>query len=179
MTLGGGWTVIQRRMDGSVNFNKNWMEYRKGFGQLESEFWFGNDNIQDLTKASIAPNKSTLMINMRMRGSKQPVYAKYSTFQIGDEASQFKLEVSNFSGNVSVHKLEHHNKLRFTTLDADHDTHSGNCASSGRGGWWYSGCFNANLNGHYNFGRDSTVDLYWDWSAKLQPTFVEMKIRRN
>eukprot|EP00111_Clytia_hemisphaerica_P005351 TCONS_00015470-protein len=178
-TLGGGWTVVQRRMDGSVNFNKNWMDYRKGFGKLESEFWFGNDNIHDLTKSSVAPNKSSLMINMMMRGNKQPVYAEYSIFQIGDEASQFQLEVSKFSGNVSVHRLEGHNKMKFTTFDGDHDIHSGNCASSGRGGWWYYNCFSSNLNGQYNFGRGSNVDLYWDWTAKLQPEFVEMKIRRN
>uniref|UniRef100_A0A7M5WZT9 Fibrinogen C-terminal domain-containing protein n=1 Tax=Clytia hemisphaerica TaxID=252671 RepID=A0A7M5WZT9_9CNID len=102
-----------------------------------------------------------------------------SGFKIGDEASQFQLEVSKFSGNVSVHRLEGHSKMKFTTFDGDHGIHSGNCASSGRGGWWYSNCFSSNLNGQCNFGRGSTVDLYRDWTAKLQPEFVEMKIRRN
>ena len=49
-TAGGGWTVIQEKMDGSVNFNRTQDDYKHGFGNLVGEFWLGLDKINRLTR---------------------------------------------------------------------------------------------------------------------------------
>ena len=47
-TLGGGWTVIQRRGDFGNDqdfFLRNWTEYRNGFGTPNKELWLGLESM--------------------------------------------------------------------------------------------------------------------------------------
>lgn len=46
--------MIQRRDDYGEereNFNRDWDDYKSGFGDPEMEFWLGNENIYMLTNA--------------------------------------------------------------------------------------------------------------------------------
>ena len=48
-TARGGWLVVQRRQDGSVDFNRGWVDYEDGFGSLTGEFWYGLRPLHCLT----------------------------------------------------------------------------------------------------------------------------------
>ena len=179
-TQGGGWTVFQKRQDGSVDFTRNWNSYKHGFGNIEGEFWFGNDNIHDLTKPSFAPKKSQLLINMRMKGQSDPVFVKYYTFEITNKTSKYTLKINGFSGNVTDRPrgMDYNNNQKFSTFDSDNSS-SGKCAVRfGNNGWWYgSGCSHVILNGRYKFTQ-TNGELFWNYSL-IQPEFVEIKMRRN
>ena len=90
-TMGGGWTVIQRRQDGSVDFNRTWNDYKDGFGELFGEFWIGNEDIHRLTKLDSGAKKSQLLINMRMKGETKSVYALYRHFTVDSSQDNYRI----------------------------------------------------------------------------------------
>ncbi|XP_034336789.1 microfibril-associated glycoprotein 4 [Magallana gigas] len=142
-TDNGGWTVIQRRVNGSVNFNNNWTEYKNGFGFADHEYWIGNDMLHRLT----SQKPQELRVDMeRFNGEK--AYAVYSRFAVGDETSKYKLEVNGYSGNAGD-SLDYHNNMKFSTPDQDNDNKNGSCATKFRSGLWFNNCYFANPNGQY------------------------------
>ena len=54
--------MFQRRFDGSVNFYRDWDDYKHGFGDINSDYWIGLDNLNKLT--------STENTNWRLEVSK-------------------------------------------------------------------------------------------------------------
>ena len=175
-TDGGGWTVFQRRQDGSVDFYRGWNDYKSGFGQLTAEFWLGNDKIHRLT----ASRPSSLRVELEdWSGSR--VYAKYGRFNVGDEQAQYRLEVASNSGTARD-SLTSHNNMAFSTKDRDNDKCSrGNCAVIRTGAWWYTSCLESNLNGKYlgNKRGDYKGTLWEAFRGSLSLKFIEMKLRRS
>lgn len=176
-TDGGGWTVVQRRMDGSQNFFRNWTEYKMGFGQLHREHWLGNDNIYLLTAQTFLKG-SEVRFDMMAKGESNMKWAKYSSFEVDNEATGYELHVSGFSGNVED-RFNYHDGMKFTTYDRDQDKNSINCAVYSYGAWWYNSCNLVNINGQYDrFKRESDTVKVLQWYPK-RLTFVEMKVRRK
>ncbi|XP_053674427.1 protein scabrous [Anopheles nili] len=142
----GEWTTVQRRQDGTVDFNRSWEEYAQGFGTPAGEFWIGNQALHHLTQ----DNCSRLRIVM------QDIYdntwfADYASFRIGSRDAGFRLELGGYAGNASD-AFEYQNHMQFSAIDVDRDISNTHCAGNYEGGWWFSHCQHANLNGRYNLG---------------------------
>ncbi|VDI65626.1 Hypothetical predicted protein [Mytilus galloprovincialis] len=138
-TDGGGWTVMLKRYSGSVGFKRTWKECENGFGDINGDFWFGNNYIHILTSSG----KYELRVDMVDKNNKT-IYAVYKTFVVGDSASKYKLTVGGYSGNAGDY-LKSHNGMKFTTEDQDNDTFKTNCADYNTGSWWYFHCSTCDL----------------------------------
>ncbi|XP_078379540.1 uncharacterized protein LOC144662574 [Oculina patagonica] len=175
-TAGGGWTVFQKRQDGSVDFFLYWSDYKNGFGNLSDEFWLGNDKIHRLTSAD----------NMRLRVDLEEfqgntAYAEYDKFGVMSENDKYKLILGNYSGTAGD-SLDWHRGQPFSTRDQDNDADSSrHCASTYHGAWWYTSCHTSNLNGIYRHSSpcphaDGVNWYHWKgYLYSLKRT--EMKIR--
>ncbi|CAH1239300.1 FIBCD1 [Branchiostoma lanceolatum] len=161
-TDGRGWTVIQRRFEGKVNFNRNWADYKKGFGRVEGEHWLGLDKMHNLT----THNSYELYVELEdWEGNF--AYAKYDTFSIGDESTDYTLNIGGYSGVAGDSMIYYGNGMKFSTTDVDNDVSSNaHCAQWVSGGWWYSSCANSVLNGPYfqledYRGVDTGFGMWW------------------
>ncbi len=94
-THGGGWTVIQRRLNGLVSFERTWSEYQKGFGNLMGDFWLGLENLHILTTAEDVEFRIDLINHHNETG-----FAHYTTFKVSDDADFYRLAVGGYSGTV-------------------------------------------------------------------------------
>ena len=184
---GGGWTVIQRRRDGSVNFYRTWEDYRVGFGQLQNDFWLGNDHIFTLTLQGLFPKGNELRIDM-VNGQGVHQYAMYKKFQVGNQDTRYIMHVSQHSGTATnINSFEFQNGMKFSTFDFDNDLYSGNCGRIYKSGWWFKNCFTANLNGVYRAGGEVTSKgsgIHWSLASSFNShgdslLYTEMKIRRR
>ncbi|CAB4033651.1 Hypothetical predicted protein, partial [Paramuricea clavata] len=157
-TSGRGWTIFQRRVDGSLSFYRQWYGYKIGFGDLSGEFWLGLDKIHRLT----ASGQNVLRVDL---GSfeNEAAYAVYESFSVGNESNAYILNVGNYSGTAGD-SLAVNNGMKFTTRDVDNDERrAANCATNKESAWWYNSCSTADLNGRYlgSVHNEGMKGVFW------------------
>eukprot|EP00112_Aurelia_sp_Birch-Aquarium-sp1_P001839 Seg12.2 transcript_id=Seg12.2/GoldUCD/mRNA.D3Y31 product=Fibroleukin protein_id=Seg12.2/GoldUCD/D3Y31 len=163
-TKGGGWTVIQRRINSTINFNRQWNEYVRGFGNVQGSFWLGLKAMHHLTKSG----KITLRFDLKNKNG-QTGYAEYNTAKIERESQQFAIKLGKFTGNIGD-AMQQSNERPFSSFDKDNDAlETRSCAEYYRGGWWHNRCFFANLNTVYPGYQKTLVTpkngAYADWMS--------------
>ncbi len=164
--LGGGWTIIQRRLNGKLSFYKNYASYRNGFGDFAENLWLGLDKINRLTDSSNTDAPMELYIGLEAF-FKRSTFSCFNQFSVGNEASGYLLKVSGYDqSSTAGDSMTFHNSQKFSTYDNDQDDHNTNCAETFKGGWWYRNCHKTNLNGvYYEEGRHSRVQDGLSWTA--------------
>ncbi|KAL9974178.1 hypothetical protein ACROYT_G011189 [Oculina patagonica] len=124
-TAGGGWTVFQKRLDGSVDFYLNWSDYKNGFGDPSGEFWLGNERIHLLT------SYDTMRLRVDLEDFEGNTrYAEYDMFGVKSENDKYQLKLGFYSGQGTAgDSLSYHRGQPFTTRDQDNDDKPNvNCA---------------------------------------------------
>ncbi|KFB50572.1 AGAP012000-PA-like protein [Anopheles sinensis] len=157
--LGGGWTVFQRRIDGSVDFYQNWTMYKNGFGDVNGEHWLGLEKLHYMTESG---SHELLVLLEDFEGN--TTYALYDNFKIASETEKYKLIVGNYSGTAGD-SLTKHNRIKFSTYDQDNDLSGINedCTFSFKGAWWFYDCYCSNLNGKYYQAGEHVHGEGVDW----------------
>ena len=178
-TDGGGWTVFQRRKDGSVDFDRGWNDYERGFGNIDGDYWLGLAPLHQLLQLNGA---NELRIDLKDH-SENSAYAKYRSFNVGDSVSKYTLSFSGYSGTAGNAMVAagvptaNVNGMKFSTKDQDNDNVSRghrNCAVVSNGGWWYNACHQTLLNGIYQ-----RKFFWYTWKGYSPLAFSEMKFRKK
>ena len=179
-TDGGGWMVILRRKSDAspqVNFNRTWTEYENGFGDLNTEFWYGLRNIHCLT------TRDSMQLQVQLNYSNGTGLTwTYHHFRVHGAENDYRLHIGKAEGPPGEYDaLRPHNGKPFSTFDNDNDDHNRKCAARFGGGWWFTNCYDSFLTGPHT--RKQTYDqLLWRVGSSASFTYfphVEMKIRRK
>ena len=175
----GGWTVILRRKSNvspQVNFTRNWKEYENGFGDLNTEFWYGLRNMHCLT------SRDTMQLRVELNHSNGTGLTwTYHHFRVDGPENEYRLHIGKGEGPSGAQDaMTIHNEKPFSTFDNDNDDSSNNCAHSWKGGWWFRSCYHSFLTGPH-MARDTYDRIQWFEGGSTYTYFplVEMKIRRK
>ena len=170
--------MFQRRQDSSVSFSRNWEEYANGFGDLNGNFWLGNDNL-----ALITNGDTTYELRIELQDwDNEWRYARYASFRIEDACTEYVLRLGSFTAGDAGNSMTATNGRSFSTPDNDNDLWSYNCAEVRyMAGWWYSTCSHSLLNNPYHNSSSASTyhGIVWQtwhgWTYSLM--YVEMKLR--
>ena len=83
--------MFQRRVDGSVDFYRDWNHYKNGFGSANGEYWLGNANMHSLTSS----DSYILKIDMEAFNG-ETRFAEYDGFSIDDESNNYTLRYTAY-----------------------------------------------------------------------------------
>ena len=181
-TDGGGWIIYQRRLDGSVNFARNWDDYKDGFGVIgndTTEMWLGNEKMYQLLQA-YGSTEYELWVEVHAFDG-DVCSAKCYPFQMSAEAEGYRINwtTTDTSAHDISPDLDFHKDAPFSTFDRISKDEEEYCMAFYKGGWWYAQCVKIFLNGAYipteQFTRTSIYSNACKDRANLQKSCMMVR----
>ncbi|XP_013381801.1 ficolin-1-A isoform X1 [Lingula anatina] len=164
VTPGGGWLVFQRRetsIQKPLDFYQGMYAYENGFGQLGFEFWWGLQNLYQLTNPANNIRTYNLRVDLKDFNGKTG-YGYFSNFYIGGPSDGYRLHLGGLEEGIIGDSFIGIKNMMFCTRDAD----CNNMAATHHGGWWYSDDTRSNLNGNGthqgNYSGDVPDGVYYE-----------------
>lgn len=177
----GGWTVIQYRHDGSLDFYRNYQNYTIGFGDPASEHWLGLENIHKLTYGQQSVRVKVELTDFNDHSE----FVEHEDFYVYGADQGYKANIGiKRHGELSSDNFSLIKGERFTTFDNDQDTwKEGNCATDLHSAGWFSRCTYFNANGrYYSTGIDTANKrdgIYWaKYPVNLRPVDPNNRAKR-
>ena len=168
----GGWIIFQRRNSLKLSFNRPWMDYYEGFGDVSGEHWLGLKYLHCLADKT---KEAELRIDFtNVEGIEG--FASYDLFTLSDDTDNYRINLGEFKGshddtlqftailNVNI------NGQQFSTPDRDNDKHGSlHCARKYQAGWWLNACS--------LFHPNSNPPQWGSIETQTELQHVEMKLR--
>lgn len=157
-SVDGGSTVVQRRVEGSVEFDQSWNKYELGFGDLQSKYFVNKCQLQQKTNYVSRGNSFTIKLiwglfiaddfwlglqkiySLAQQGDyilrvdledwkEEKHWAEYQ-FSLEGPSKEYIIHVTNFSGDLPD-ALANSTGMRFSTKDRNtDDNQNSNCNRS-------------------------------------------------
>ena len=151
-TDGGGWLIYQRRLDGAVDFARNWSDYKIGFGIIgddTKEMWMGNEKLFQIQQAY-----GSIELEFRIEATAfngDSCWAICYPFEIRPENESYSITWNTVkaSHRAMVAHINYHKEVEFSALDRQSPNCSTRCFPFFTGAWWFKTCAYFYLNGKY------------------------------
>ena len=168
-----GWIMFQQYLNAIIIVNRNWTEYRNGFGSFAGNYWMGNEKVHLLTQAG-----TTYRLRIEMLFTAYGwMSAEYDQFSLDNKTGLYTLHVTNYSNGECGDSLQYQpsssgyqNGMAFSTYDEANDNLPG-CSSQHSSGFWYNACYWALVWG------DVAARVMWYTMSSPQVTQSRMTIK--